>query len=332
MSKATRFEWKPAIGEDSIVVEQDDKVYYLGGRNRNISLPVYNMQTKQWKEIKQPKHSYFLSGTIAHFYNGKFVVFGGEYPIINARAKTLTSKTFTISLTEGIMEELETDGSAAARRCHGSCVFSDYLLVFGGINLNYSFLKEFYALDLVSGQWEKVCYSSSSDITKYLEYGIAKLKCLPVFSRRERMSLYESTSPTTSEYKQEGVYIFGGLNQQGNALSRLLVMTLGDLNPKLIEPKTKGLPPEPRYDYGMCRWRNIIVIHGGRNDEMIPHIYSDCYLLNLTSLYWTRALVSEGSDRCCHELVPRGTSQLWIFGGKDLKGHTKDVTCYNILG
>jgi len=43
------------------------------------------------------------------------------------------------------------------------------------------------------------------------------------------MSLYDFNSPllTTTAYLQEGIYLFGGLNQQGNAMNRLLVITLG---------------------------------------------------------------------------------------------------------
>jgi len=86
------------------VLFEDEKVYYFGGRNRTIPMPVYNMQTNKWKEQSQLKQCYFLSGTTALPHNGSHIVFGGEYPIINARTKTLTSKVFSINLPGGTME------------------------------------------------------------------------------------------------------------------------------------------------------------------------------------------------------------------------------------
>ena len=68
-----------------------------------------------------------------------------------------------------------------------------------------------------------------------------------------------------------------------------------------------------------------MVIHGGRNDEKNPHIYNDCFMLDLTSLYWTKVILTNVNERFCHELVVRGRDEIWLFGGKDLKGHTKDV-------
>ena len=271
-------------------------------------MPVYNMQTNKWKEQSQLKQCYFLSGTTALPHNGSHIVFGGEYPIINARTKTLTSKVFSINLPGGTMEQLNVSDALEARRCHSSCIYGNYLVVFGGINTGYAFLRQLSALNLTDLKWEDIQYTCSPDVSKYLRAGIAKFKALPVFNKRSNMSLYDFNSPplTTTAYLQEGIYLFGGLNQQGNAMNRLLVITLGQFSPRIIEPKTKGLPPEPRYDYGMCRWRDNMVIHGGRNDERNPHIYSDCYMLGLTSLYWTKVVLTETNERFCHELTVRG--------------------------
>lgn len=63
----------------------------------------------------------------------------------------------------------------------------------------------------------------------YLRNGVSKFKMLPVFNNRASMSLYDTNSPLLTDvpYLQEGLYIFGGLNQLGNALRKLLVITLG---------------------------------------------------------------------------------------------------------
>jgi len=72
-----------------------------------------------------------------------------------------------------------------------------------------------------------------------------------------------------------------------------------------------------------------MIIHGGRNDERNPYIYNDCYVLELVNLHWTKVMLTDFSERYCHELIAR-RDDIWLFGGKDLKGYTKDVTCYNI--
>lgn len=72
-----------------------------------------------------------------------------------------------------------------------------------------------------------------------------------------------------------------------------------------------------------------MVVYGGRNDEHNPHIHSDCYMLNLPEMYWIRVLINCSFERFGHEMFTI-EDDLWIFGGKDMKGHTKTILNFTI--
>jgi len=56
------------------------------------------------------------------------------------------------------------------------------------------------------------------------------------------------------------------------------------MHPRIIEAKTSGIGPSGRNDYGMLNYKNLLIIHGGRDDGKNPYILNDFNGLNLDSL------------------------------------------------
>jgi hypothetical protein len=49
-----------------------------------------------------------------------------------------------------------------------------------------------------------------------------------------------------------------------------------------------GVPPKGRYDHGMQRFKNTIIIFGGRKSNRDHPFASSIYLLQLASLTWVK--------------------------------------------
>lgn len=99
------------VPEDSLVVRDHSKVYFFGGRAKPKTLPMFDIEKRQWMELPPLKAMYMVTGTTVLPYKNRFIMFGGEVPIEHARIKTLTSKIFEIDFKVGTMEELDSGGS-----------------------------------------------------------------------------------------------------------------------------------------------------------------------------------------------------------------------------
>ncbi len=101
---------------------------------------------------------------------------------------------------------------------------------------------------------------------------------------------------TEHHIKQEGVYFFGGQDARSQAVNTLVILTFSInvnhvVSRSYLKPETVGLPPLPRYQHSMDYFAkgNVIVIAGGRNDQMQPEkVLNDIWVLKLNNLEWLR--------------------------------------------
>lgn len=106
VEEMNKFGWRPLVPEDAVVVRDRDKVYFFGGRGKTKGLPLYQINTRKWKEEPALKDMYIVTGTTLLEYKDRFLMFGGEVPVEHARSKTLTSKIFEINFQKGFMKEI----------------------------------------------------------------------------------------------------------------------------------------------------------------------------------------------------------------------------------
>ena len=116
----------------------------------------------------------------------------------------------------------------------------------------------------------------------------------------------------------EGIYIFGGYDQNRKMQSDLKVLRLGKRPLEWLTPKTQGSPPDERISCNITYYEelNVLIINGGRNDKTKRLYLNDIFLLNLLTFNWTRvytfgAMAKERGEHCSvfH------SNKLIIFGG-----------------
>jgi len=212
------------------------------------------------------------------------------------------------------------------RRNHGYCLFANkFLFIYGGINSNGRYLNDLMNLNLETAKWS-IC-SSEGQIAE----PIAFHTMIPIF-RNENRNIYDlykafdldykSKVNNFSKIKEEGIYVFGGKDDQNNIYHKLRVLKLGCYPMRWSEPETKGEPPAARYLHSMNFFQdlNIIIIYGGRNDQLFDPIFSDICILNVFNLCWSKVtLFGLGNvPKCSHSSTIIG-SKLVVFGGYTLQ-------------
>lgn len=90
-----------------------------------------------------------------------------------------------------------------------------------------------------------------------------------------------------NKIKHEGVYLYGGYNQEG-VVGGLYILKTDQKPMSMIKPDTRGVPPEPRYSTSLsyCSKYEILFIYGGRNDGIEGGYLSDIHAFHLENLNW----------------------------------------------
>lgn len=123
---------------------------------------------------------------------------------------------------------------------------------------------------------------------------------------------------------KEGIYVFGGKNEEGTVLGNLRVFQLGTPCLKWCYPSVKGLPPQPRHSHSMSfiNRSTALVIYGGKDEKEDESFFNDFNLLNLESMCWVKCIVLG------NKLLPRAyhvmgvySTELIVFGGTNSNGY-----------
>lgn len=127
-----------------------------------------------------------------------------------------------------------------------------------------------------------------------------------------------------NRFQLEGIYVFGGKNEECEVVSDLRVLVMGTKPLNWVYPSTQGVAPSPRYHHSMNFVVSMasVVIYGGRNDSGFPGFFSDIHILRLDTLTWLSCQI-HGDELCrrsSHGVCVSGT-QLFIFGGTNDEGY-----------
>ena len=122
----------------------------------------------------------------------------------------------------------------------------------------------------------------------------------------EKVSKDIDWSTALSLIKYEGVYMFGGRDDNNNASNRLLCINIkksivtakgvsaGEplLTFQKLEPK--GIAPPARYMHTMTYFkdRSLITIAGGRNDKLSNIVLGDLWVLRLDDLEYCKVTIA----------------------------------------
>jgi len=301
--------------------------YLYGGRSQDLVNDIARLDMMNWRwdypsNVKDvPLYGRF--GHTSNVYNRKMIIYGGvkNYNTMlnireclnDVRAYDPHSQQWSYLKSSGEIIE--------ARRNHVAVVVGKHLLVQGGISSTGQYLDDLNAFDLISHQWSS-CHEINSD-----QIGVAFHKaCLVLDERRIDSNLFMMNDVFHDErvnpIKEEGVYFFGGRYHDGTITNNLKILKIGRSSLRWIRPQTIGQPPEARYLHTMvfCRSLNMLIIYGGRNDNLYgekkAHILGDFYTLQLDTLTWVSVTNYglNGDPRYSHVSIIAGT-KLVIFGG-----------------
>jgi hypothetical protein len=198
------------------------------------------------------------------------------------------------------------------------------MLIHGGITETGGLLSDMWVLDLLKLKWLEVKTSG---------YNIGGLSnhamCVVVnkekltYSNFNMFKSSDNLNIKSEKIKNEGIYIFGGINDDSKCTNNLIVIKINRnvLEKEKLEPVGRG--PSARCDTTLNFYEElkILIVHGGRNE---CEYFNDTFMLDIVKMVWYRVNLFEEDlfnkskllKRCGHSAIIY-KDQLVIFGGNN---------------
>ena len=235
------------------------------------------------------------------------------------------------------------------RRNHICEIVGWNMIVHGGIDLEKEFAEEdkdennkenlvlcdFMMLDLLSLKWaklegEKIKYKLFHKKTKNQENLVRRVyhsSCLVLnsenLSNNNKLNVFYSeftninNNKKNFEPKFEGIYFFGGLNENNVLTNNLFVLHIFKQPLVCFEPKINGKSPSPRMNSTMNFYKplNYVVIYGGKN---FFRSFNEMFVCDIVNFNWIQIDLFGGinENRSEHSSEIFG-DKLYIFGGSN---------------
>ena len=177
------------------------------------------------------------------------------------------------------------------RRNHTSILIGATIFIYGGLNTQKEYINDCWIYDIPTNKWSIVEFAG-----KYPPPLAHHCCCLALEKDQlinDTFTIYQTPSNNRKTFpllKIDGLFFFGGINNNKCATNLLFHMSVGS-KPVIFDiPKTNGIPPSPRIDASMnfAQGTDMIIIHGGKNDSIYPSVYNDIFLLDLETLDWIK--------------------------------------------
>ena len=210
-------------------------------------------------------------------------------------------------------------------------------------NFNNYILGDFMALDLMTLKWMQltnIVVKKKHSRKRIFHFdGLPRVyhsSCLVLSSQHlfqgNKLNIYKKDSKIGEDniymqnvesknslnIKYEGIYIFGGLDENFKETNNLFILHCFRNPLVLLEPKISGKPPSPRQMATMNynKILNYITIYGGKN---INRVFGDLFILDIMNFQWLNvqlfgATISKGIVGHCAGII---NDKLYIFGGCD---------------
>ena len=204
----------------------------------------------------------------------------------------------------------------------------NFMLIQGGVEISMIpkakevVLNDCHLFNYLTGIWEKLIYKGDTFLNAaghnaQIVIGKEKLlsKNYEFYNTHEQVTL-----KTNNPIKTEGIYFYGGRDENGNCTSYVKVLKIFKKPCELITLELNGKPPRPRYhsSFDFYSKLNICILYGGRNNDTF---YRDIYILDLENLSWINTIFtleqkSMRLQRACH-ITFLYENNLLIFGGEN---------------
>lgn len=310
-SEENKDEYKPLPRYGHTMHFYKHKLYIIGGYFHN------------WK--KNPKNETLL--IIYDLINGKWYKDNAQIKEkeLNTTNSTI-NRTFNSNIFQDINYEANQNNNSNSGPClrknHVSLLIGSQIFLYGGVNQNEIYLGDCWVYNLRVPGWSVV--EISGRIPPALGFHCCTLGLEKEQLYNPKLTIYkvpESTRKTVPVLKCEGVFFFGGMNDNRKPTNLFFVMKLGKKQMEFEIPKTFGEPPSPRISASIDFYPNLnfLILHGGRNDLIEHSFMNDFYVLDLETMHWIKALFVKDIpiERAEHKSLIFG-NKLLILGGVNM--------------
>ena len=205
------------------------------------------------------------------------------------------------------------------RRNHISLLIGYTIFLYGGIDKNGNYLNDCWIYDIKINKWFLLEYKGRHPPALAYHSSCIALEKDQLYN--EYLIIYKvppSQRKTLPRLKCEGIFFFGGMNENRQPTNLFFRLILGQKPTRFDLPKIYGKPPSPRISCSMNFYSelNLIIIHGGRNDILSSQFLNDFWILDLENMNWVNPtfLDSIPLNRAEHQSLVIG-NKLIIFGG-----------------
>ncbi|KAL4481097.1 hypothetical protein ABPG72_015052 [Tetrahymena utriculariae] len=331
--------WRPETREYPSLTYIDGRLYLYGGMGLDLFNTMCYLDFQTWKWINMDQAAQLQEGRYGHTghqYKKDLLVFGGEKKYnSHLKMRQCFNDIQIYEFSKNSWNQIRTFGDIIEnRRNHASVIITKFLFIFGGINSYNKHLYDFVSVNLET-------FKCNMLQVEGLEKGLAFHQMTPVFRGDAKIEnpyynveIKKTKDKKVRKVREEGLYVFGGLLQNGEATNQLRVIKLGQKPLKWVVPDVKGALPIARYQHSQHYYEdlNVLIIYGGRNDNSKYYrsysmnisqngILGDICILDLETLNWISVEENglKNLQKCAFASSIIG-SKIIIFGGYQEKG------------
>ena len=214
------------------------------------------------------------------------------------------------------------------RRNHIGIGIGNNILIHGGINDNGDYLNDLWIFECFKFKWNHLSYKSLIKIPKIAFHsGVLVIKNQDILYHND-LNIYKFPEGSISKSKGnkikiEGIYIFGGIDKEGNYYKDLWLIRIGVKPVDIVNVPTKGKQPPLRTLCGMSFFSplDLLVVYGGKNKY---EILNDIWFFDLESLNWIKPVYENGSFYpICGHCMFCSDEKIIFLGGNGENGLNK---------
>jgi hypothetical protein len=309
---------RPESREGARMILLNRKCYLFGGQSiaKRNDLRMLNPDTWTWTVVPT---FYAPKGRIGHSlcaYEQQLVLYGGWS---HYSERLGMRRCYTKISKAQLEEEVKWQSFPGAgdmpksRRDHATAQLGSSMVVFGGVDTRSRVLKSIRVLDLGTLRWNKPNIQGKPGPGRRCFATLTAVFPLKMSARWDVSML--NFSAMKQEVLYMGFYLFGGQSDSNQDLNDLWVLRCEDAQWQWRQLTALGEAPLPRHAHTASHLRSLLIIVGGRNDQLGGPL-SDIRLLHLDSLRWDSILITGVAfqPRWGHVSLVVG-SKILILGG-----------------
>ena len=308
------------------------KKHFKKNLNPQINEKIIQYEMK-WKKIKPldnnlplPRYSHTMT-----YYNNQLYIFGG---VTHNNSYYLREKNiciFDIINEQFFYPQCENYQKVLWRRNHIAISVGNCMIIHGGIDDDNNYLNDIWYFDYNKLNWSVLYYKTLVNIP-----AIAYHSCALVIKNQNKLNneeyniykisdnFYDKKKIQSKKTYIDGIYIFGGKNQNDEFFEDLLCIEIGNKPVRIMKINTFGQNPEPRINCGLIYYNilNVLILYGGKNK--FGTILNDVYILNLEKYIWIKPKYNDNEFNAISEHVMfSDNKKIFILGGSGNEGYMK---------